>query len=143
MTTTDYHQQAQAFLDRFQIKFRAVMANSKPAPWADDGADRNHFRITLSRKRAPDRHVTHITFDFFDSIANAEARRTTVTPYDVLACISGDTYCADTFKEWCSEFGESEDSIRALQTFRRCQNFSKRLLAFFSPQEIEELREIN
>ncbi len=65
-----------------------------------------------------------------------------VSAYDVLACISGDVNCAETFKDFCDEMGEDQDSIKALQTFRRCSRFAKRLQEFFTPSEIEALQEI-
>jgi len=172
--TTNYEQQAQAFLDRFGIKFRCTLSDSKVAPWGDESkGQRHHYRVTLSKDEQTEavyanflgrhqRKPARITFDFFGSITNAEKlaefKRTTPpafypagqpekmpghpTVYDVLVCISGDTYCAETFADWCSEFGESEDSINALQTFRRCSAFSKRLNQFFTAEEIEALREI-
>lgn len=160
MTSTDYEKQAQDFLDRFAIKFRCTLSDSKVAPWNDDLAKpRHHYRVTLSKGgkweyaghaqvlgRTQRMHrVTksaRITFDFFGSIADAE-KGEHPTACDVLACLSGDVYCLETFKEFCSEFGESEDSIKALQTFRRCLAFSKRLKSFFTAEEIEALSKIN
>lgn len=83
-----------------------------------------------------------MAFDFWGSIADAEKCETVVSAYDVLACISGDVNCPDTFKDFCAEFGDDEDSIKALQTFRRCSAFAKRLRAFFTDGEIEQLQEI-
>lgn len=62
--------------------------------------------------------------------------------YDVLSCISGDAHCPDTFAEFCGEFGYDEDSIKATQLFNRCSAFAKRLQAFFTPAELEQLAEI-
>lgn len=160
MQTTDYEAQAQAFLDRFQIKFRATLSDSKVAPWADGERtmDRHHYRVTLSKgakeevrtyrgddgcmKVGPFQYPgSRITFDFFGSIQDCRDNKHP-TPYDVLSCISGDVHCADTFEDFCGEFGESKDSIKALQTFRRCSAFSKRLKAFLTSEEIEALGEI-
>jgi hypothetical protein len=80
-------------------------------------------------------------FDFWASIADAGIL--TVSAYDVLACISGDANCPDTFENFCAEYGYEGDSIKALQTFRRCSAFAKRLNAFFTPGELEKLAEIN
>jgi type II secretory pathway component GspD/PulD (secretin) len=67
----------------------------------------------------------------------------TVRPYDVLAGISGDAYTPETFADFCAEYGYESDSIKALQTFRRCSAFAKRLRAFFTEAELEQLQEIN
>ncbi len=65
------------------------------------------------------------------------------TSYDVLACISGDTTCPDTFADYCAEFGTDADSIQALQTFNRCKAFAQRLRTFFTSQELKALAEIS
>jgi hypothetical protein len=61
----------------------------------------------------------------------------------VLACISGDAYTPETFADFCAEYGYESDSIKSLQTFRRCSAFAKRLRAFFTGAELEQLQEIN
>lgn len=159
MKTTDYNKQAEDFLQKHGIKFRATLSDSKPAPWELDEkpfkTEPHHFRVTLSRsKNAPELYQMpvnnfpqktrppRLVFDFWSSIADAEKGIKTVTAYDVLACISGDMNCPETFKDFCGDYGYEEDSIKALQTFRRCASFGKRLRAFFTPQEIEELSEI-
>lgn len=192
-TTTDYEQQAQAFLDKHGIKFRATLSDTKVAPWSMEEkpfkTDPHHYRITLSKGERDETgydfnrgEVTgkvipgqRLTFDFWGSIADAEKlkkaqanlkrcesydpnvtmrsesieqykeeiKRLHPTPYDVLSCISGDVHCPDTFEDFCAEFGYDTDSIKALQTFRRCSAFARRLKAFFTAQEIEELSEIN
>lgn len=63
--------------------------------------------------------------------------------YDVLACISGDACTPETFADFCAEYGYETDSIKALQTFRRVDRFAKRLRAFFTESELQELAEIN
>lgn len=77
-----------------------------------------------------------------------EARQAAVddchpSAYDVLACVSGNVNTPETFKDFCDELGYEQDSIKALQTFRRCASFSRRLKAFFTASEIEALSEIN
>jgi hypothetical protein len=104
----------------------------------DLGARRHghHYRATLSKP------AKRLTFDFWSSIKDAEDGIKTVTPYSVLACISGDAYTPETFADFCAEYGYESDSIKALQTFRRCNAFAKRLRAFFTPAELEQLQEI-
>ena len=84
-----------------------------------------------------------LTFDFWSSIADAQAGIKTVSAYSVLACISGDANCPDNFADFLAEYGYEQDSIKALQTFRRCSSFAKRLQSFFTAGELEQLAEIN
>lgn len=135
MTTKSiYDTQAETFIAKNGIKFRATLSDSKSPAW--EGPHGHHYRVTLSRSGSS------LTFDFWGSKADADKGEKTVSPYDVLACISGDAFCPETFKDFCAEYGYEEDSIKALQTFRRCSRFTSRLRDFFTPSELEELSEI-
>lgn len=148
-TKTEYDNQAEQFLTSNGIKFRATLSDSKTPAWSDNGKHGHHYRVTLSKGKAGTAEHTgnvcsaaRLTFDFWGSIADAEKGIKTVSPYDVLACISGDAYCPETFADFCGEYGYESDSIKALQTFRRCSAFAKRLRAFFTKAELEQLQEI-
>lgn len=141
---TDYQKQATDFLAKFNIKFRATLSDTKTPQWGDNAKHGHHFRVTLSKGERGQgvKFGRRVTFDFWSSIADLEAGIETVDAYSVLSCISGDVNCPDTFKDFCGEYGYGEDSIQALQTFRRCASFGRRLRAFFTEQEIAELEEI-
>jgi len=62
--------------------------------------------------------------------------------YDVLACISGDIHCPESFLDYCSEYGEDADSRKAYATFQKVSRFSKKLRAFLTEAEAEQLSEI-
>jgi hypothetical protein len=136
-TPNEYDTQAEQFLTSNGIKFRATLSDTKAPAWGDNGKHGHHYRVTLSKPAA------RLTFDFWSSIADAEKGIKTVRPYSVLACISGDAYTPETFADFCGEYGYESDSIKALQTFRRCSAFAKRLRAFFTEAELEQLQEIN
>ena len=128
-----YDSQADQFLRKHGLKIRITLADSKPAPWDVAG---HHYRVTITGKR-PGR----LTFDFWGSAKDAEERKDP-SRYSVLACIASDSYCPDTLAEFCSEYGFNPDSIKDRQTFARSSRFAKRLLDFFSVEELEALREI-
>lgn len=148
MNTTDYTTQAETFLKKHGIKFRATLSDSKTPAWEESGKDHRHFRVTLSRgdvpawKAANQCNLSRITFDFFGSQADAGKGIKTTDAYSVLACISSDVNCPETFEDFCGDYGYEEDSIRALQAFRRCSRFAKRLREFFTASELEGLSEI-
>jgi hypothetical protein len=48
---------------------------------------------------------------------------------------------AQRFEDWCADFGYSDDSIKALDTWRACDATGRQLAQAFTKQEIEELRE--
>lgn len=133
---SEYKKQADEFLARNGIKLRATLSDTKSPAWADGDKFGHHYRVTLSK---PGKRVV---FDFWGSVKDMEDGRDEVGAYDVLACISGDVSCPDSFDQFCQEFGYDHDSIKALQLFRRCSRFASRLQEFFTSQEIEQLQEI-
>ena len=150
----EYDAQAEKFLADHGLKFRATLADSKPAPWGDasdhrTGGYRPHFRITISKGKPCTadytgniRAAARLTFDFWGSINDGQKPQPVATAYDALACISSDITTPDSFADFCAEFGENEDSRKALQLYRRCDRFAKRLRVFFTADEIEALQEI-
>lgn len=147
---SEYTEQANRFLEQNGIKFRATLSDSKTPPWSEDHAG-HHYRVTFSKPRriatVDAEHTVdkskRLVFDFWGSIADAEAGRTEIEPYDVLACVSGDIHCPETFEDYCGEMDENADSIKAKQAFNRVSRFAKRLRRFFTEQEIEQLQEIH
>ena len=141
---SEYTEQAQAFLDRFGLRFRATFKGDKCPECRTIHGDR--YRVTISRRGdyVGNQNLTpkRIAFDFWGSFADQQAG-VAPTAYDVLACISGDIYCPDDFEEeFCSEYGYERDR-RAEATFRRCSVFAKRLRKFFTTSEQEELGTIS
>lgn len=147
---SEYTEQAKKFLDDISLSMRLTEYPAdmqEPPKWAEDAkpirteagplAHGLRYRVTLSRQGKPGR----IAFDFWGSI-NDRAKRKHPKAYDVLACISSDIYCPETFKDFCAEYGYELDSRKALATWKRCAKFAKRLRAFFSESEIEQLSEI-
>lgn len=166
MNATDYDKQAEAFLERFGVKFRATEypKDMQTAPeWAKDGNSGTHkyphglrYRVVFEREGEPP-----LSFDYWGSIADREiiershqrwanpsdktaAAKARPSAYDVLACVSSDIYCPDDFDEFCADYGYDNDSIKALDTWKRCAKFAAELRQFFpTDEEREALAEIN
>lgn len=143
---SSYDISAEKFLTRFGISFRAALSDSKPAPWDVAG---HHYRVTLSRSIDPYDQSTgreypkRLTFDFWGCRADLEAGIKAVSAYSILSCIASDVHCPDTLEEFCAEYGGDENELETQQTFRRASKFALRLKAFFTPEEIEALGEID
>ncbi len=134
--------QAAEFLHRHGLKLRATSSNSRPAPQLPEGVLQRirgihciHYRVTLSGSGR------RMAFDYWGSAADAEEGNEPTT-YSVLACIASDYHTPDTFEEFCSEYGEDNDSRIALQTFRHVDRFAQGLRKFFTEEEAEELNAI-
>lgn len=52
---------------------------------------------------------------------------------NALNCVLSDSYAAQcSFNDFCSEFGYSDDSIKALKTYKECKRNAERLNKLFS-----------
>lgn len=103
--------------------------------WVDGREHGNQYKVTLSRDGK------EVSFDFWGSIND---RKNGVDPseYDVLACISCDVNCPESFEDFCAEYGYDEDSRKAFATFERCAEFARQLRDFFTKDEQTALSEI-
>lgn len=136
---TDYDALAAKFLSDFALLFSAKEKGRVAPPWCkdEDGIYGGRYKVTLSHE---DGHS--ISFDFWSSYADWRDGKK-LTPYSVLACLSSDLHCPDTFEEFCSEYGYDADSRKAEAIFKRASAFAKTLNAFFSDREKERLSEIS
>lgn len=136
---SEYDEQAESFLNAHNLRFRAVQHADTCPPWTKcpPCIHGDRYRITISRKDGG-----RISFDFWNSLRDQQDGVTTVPAYAALSCISNDAYTADTFQGFCEGVGYDEDSREVEQTWKRCNKFAKRLRAFFSESELEELAEI-
>ena len=120
-----------------------------------------HYRGTISGEGRG-----HVAYDFWNSYADeennwaishrfsgvcpadlyAKAKRNgwkkqSVTAYDLLTCIQKNDL--GTFKDFCADFGYSDDSIKAFDVYRAVQEEYSKTRRFFTAAEIEELQEVN
>lgn len=65
----------------------------------------------------------------------------TPTAYDVLACMT--KYDPGTFENFCSDFGYDEDSRTAEKIYFAVQKEYAQLAKIFTPEQLEEMQEIN
>ena len=132
-----YDDKAQAFLDEHDLRLRTMQHGDRCPSWCDGTCSHgDRYRVTISRKGGG-----RLGFDFWNSVNDVQNGKEP-TAYDVLACISGDVFCPETFKDFCGEYGYDEDSREALTTFPLVDRFARRLRKFFNEAERNELGEI-
>ena len=136
---SEYTEQAEKFLTDNNLNFRATLASTQTCPpWDDDKHVHGYkYRITISRKGESGR----LAFDFWNSFSDSQNGKDP-TAYDALSCIRSDAYTPEDFSEFCSEYGYDEDSRKAHKIFKLADKFGRRIRAFFSDEEIEQLSEI-
>jgi hypothetical protein len=59
--------------------------------------------------------------------------------YSLLCTIRCESYCPTKFKDFCGEYGYSDDSIRAKETWEKLLAMSTDVQAFFTRDEIDAL----
>lgn len=151
----EYIKQATDFLQKtyskMKIEYVGLAVNKE---WKEK-EKRCLYEITLTFPRGS------MTFDFWDSIRNTRirtmpfdaynvqankelaAKKKAAVPsvYDVLACLQK---CdPGTFENFCSDYGYDEDSRTAIRVYLAVQNEYTQLTRLFTPEQMEELAEIN
>lgn len=76
-------------------------------------------------------------FTFGQSINNTG---THPTAYDILACLT--KYDVGTFENFCSDFGYDTDSRKAYKIYKAVLREWKNIELLFTPEQIEQLQEI-
>lgn len=151
----EYIKQATEFLQKthaeMKIEYVGLAVNKE---WKEK-EKRCLYEITLISPR------DSMVFDFWDSIRNTEirtmpfdaynvqankelaAKKKAAVPsvYDVLACLQ--KYDPGTFEDFCSDYGYDEDSRTAERIYFAVQKEYTQLARLFTPEQMEELAEIN
>ena len=73
-----------------------------------------------------------------------EAQKRAVTPAiaDVVHSLILDASAADeNFHDWCENYGYSDDSIKALNTYKQCLETAAALLKYLGRETLEKVRE--
>lgn len=151
----EYIKQATDFLQKtyskMKIEYVGLAVNKE---WKEK-EKRCLYEITLTSPRGS------MIFNFWDSIRNTEiikmpfdkynvqanrelaAKKKAAIPsvYDVLACLT--KYDPGTFENFCSDYGYDEDSRTAMRVYLAVQSEYTQLARLFTPEQMEELAEIN
>jgi hypothetical protein len=59
----------------------------------------------------------------------------------VYSYLSESEACTTTFDDWCNNFGEDNDSLKALNTYLACQRNGMKLIRLLGGELAEELRQ--
>lgn len=131
----EYTEQAERFLAETNTKFEIKYLRIGPY-FLDDKYARYIYRFTLSNKRGS------YTHEFGNSIKKAGL---IPTAYDILSGLT--CYTDPVFDNWCAEYGyndlplSSYPKIRAI--YDDCLRESVALANMFTPEQLEQLQEIN
>lgn len=145
-----------AYLEAQRIKFSAAYRGVVTR----DGWESDHWHVDISR----DTRSTYL--EFYTGLGNRQAPKrgpfafevdrgnprevhawrqkhakpVPPTAASVLYCMLSDAQAGQgTFRDFCSDFGYSDDSIKALNTYTACQDMEHKLRAVFMSEHREEL----
>lgn len=151
----EYIKQATEFLQKTHAKMKIEYVGLAVNKEWKEKEKRCLYEITLTSPRGS------MTFNFWDSIRNTKirtmpfeaynvqankelaAKKKAAVPsvYDVLACLQ--KYDPGTFEDFCSDWGYDEDSRTAERIYFAVQKEYTQLARLFTPEQMEELSEIN
>lgn len=151
----EYIKRATDFLQKTHTKMKIEYVGRAVNKEWKEKEKRCLYEITLTSPRGS------MTFDFWDSIRNTEirtmpfdaynmqankelaAKKKAAVPsvYDVLACLQ--KYDPGTFEDFCLDYGYDEDSRTAERIYFAVQKEYTQLARLFTPDEMDELAEIN
>lgn len=128
-----------AKLEKFNIKFKQTTI---AAPKNSDQWDKNAFHYMT--------FINGVPFEFHKGSGHVfeygEYRpNEPITPrlHEVLYSLIMDIYCAEyDFEEFCANLGYDSDSRKAEKLYNQCVEQKEKVGSIFSPDEIEELKEI-
>jgi hypothetical protein len=115
-----------------------VSINTKAGFWSTD-----YFTGTGLRREVKGSRAMHVKT--YKTVGNkwipAEPVKPTIA--DVLYSLFNDAQAADlNFHDWCDTFGMSDDSIKALNTYKQCLEIGTMLRKHFSPDQREAIQSI-
>ena len=133
-------------LEALPVKIQYVA--EVPSKW-DESSPRtvavDQWRVTLSSKDG------FHSFDYFTGLGlrhKPSASWDTPKPKkpkvaDVLHSLILDASAADeNFHDWCANYGYSDDSIKAMNTYKACLEIAVALRKHFSPDTLRQVREL-
>ncbi len=136
---SEYTQQAIDLLKKMKIGFTGHFVAHDSMPWDEPDPKRGGRRETrdiwrLTLRRGSRRYSVR----FGQSIAS---RGETPTAYNMLTSITKND--PGSFSDFCGDFGYDEDSRKAERTYRAVLRDWRKVEAFFTADEINQLQEVN
>lgn len=136
-TPNPYEQQAENFLQENGIGFNVKFVGYGKH-FADDAEIRNIYELTLYRT---DKGAGAGSFTVrFGQSLHATNREEAPTAYDLLASLTKSD--PGSFDDFCADFGYDTDSRRAYATWEAVCEEWRKVEAFFSGEELEQLEDI-
>lgn len=134
---SEYVKQARDFLESCGAKMEINYLHKEIPDWGDNKPRNKYLFVIITP-------LGMLHDYFYDSLSNTERGIYDVNEYDILACL--EKYDVGTIDDFVSEFGcevHKWDDVRRIErTYKAVVRRYKRLCEIFTPEQMEELREI-
>lgn len=110
------------------LNINIVYIGKSTCNWDKDNLH-DYYKITLKRNNK------EMNFDYYSSIIDTE-KHIKPSNYDVLSCL--EWYEIYDFEDFYFNYGYDTDSIKALETYLKCQKQQKELFNIIPEKEIRE-----
>lgn len=131
-----YEIEAEEFLNKYGVTFKAVFKGDKCPLWCDGNCNHgDRYVVTFRRKDSKS-----LSMSFWNSMNDSENGKAP-SVYDVLAAM--EKYDPEDFEDWCSNLGYESNSRKAEKTYKLVVKEYEKVSAFFTEEELEEMQDIN
>ena len=105
-------------------------------PWGDRLSDQ--WNVTISSAAG------HYSTNYYTGTGlRKQGKPVRPTNADVLHSLFMDASASDfNFSDWCDEYGYSDDSLKALNTYKACLDIARALRKHLSPEQRAQIQEI-
>lgn len=115
-----------------QVKMSSRLVDGDYQFSVDESRFNHHYRFEIRMSYNGKRCYFRYATSYLDW-RNAKEELDESDYMNALNCVLSDSYAAQgSFKDFCSEFGYSDDSIKALNTYKECKRLYERLNKLFS-----------
>lgn len=115
-----------------QVKMSSRLVDGDYQFSVDESKFNHHYRFEIRMSYNGERCYFRYATSYMDW-RNGKEQLDESDYMNALNCVLSDSYAAqNTFEDFCSEFGYSTDSIKALGTYNDCKYYSQKMESLFS-----------
>lgn len=142
----DYHADAEKLLEGMGVTFDILRIGTTCPRWCNgEHKHGKQYRVRFGHRTdrpwaRAGRKASELVLDYFWNSYNDANKGITPRAYDVLATIQ--KYPVGTFADFMGDFGYKNDA-QGKSTYRAVQDEYRRVSAFFTPEELALVAEVN
>ena len=143
MNATETKDAVAAILTQAQVSFAVTYSGETTRPDSGKGWKRDAWNVRIASGKAFLETSYYTGLGLRSKAKNRflQDRPQKPAAADVLHSLTLDAQANDmSFQDWCGDFGYSDDSIEAFDTYRACCKIATQLRAVFKPETLADIR---